>query len=106
MSTQTHEEGEPPHLPLDVMLGYRTPEGMFVDEFVVVRPGDDDYEHAYAYAARRYLQDGEPMPYASVEGLAAGASAASPIVARPQQLPPQRAAAPRDTLLYASFGRL
>ncbi len=45
MSTQTREEGEPPRLPLDVMLGYRTPEGMFVDEFVVVRPGDDDYEH-------------------------------------------------------------
>jgi hypothetical protein len=48
MSTQTHEEGEPPRLPLDVMLGHRTPDGMFVDEFVVVRPGDDEYEHAYA----------------------------------------------------------
>jgi hypothetical protein len=69
--TDTHEEKEPPRLPLDVMLGYRTPEGMFVDEFVVVKPGDDDYEHAYAYAAQCLRVEGEPMPYASVEALAA-----------------------------------
>ncbi len=53
----------PPRLPLWVMIGHRTDDGMLVDEFVVVKPGDDDYEHAYAYAAQCYRMEGEPMPY-------------------------------------------
>ncbi len=55
----------PPRLPLWVMISHRTDDGMFVDQFVVVKPGDKDYEaaYAYAYAARRHLVDGEPMPY-------------------------------------------
>lgn len=71
MSTDTHEEKEPPRLPLEMLRGYRTPEGMFVDELVVVSPSDDGYEQDYAYAAYCHTQYGEPMPYACGEDLAA-----------------------------------
>ncbi len=62
------QKDESARLPLEVMLGHRTPDGMFVDEFVVVKPGDAAYEHAYAYAVQCYREEGEPMPYADVAG--------------------------------------
>jgi hypothetical protein len=71
MSTQTHEGGDPPRLPLEMQRGYRTPEGMFVDELMVVSPGNDGYEQDYAYAVQCLRVEGEPMPYACGEDLAA-----------------------------------
>jgi len=71
LSTHTHTKDKPPRLPLGMMRGYRTTEGMCVDELVVVNQGDDGYEQDDAYTARCHELYGEPMPYASVEGLAA-----------------------------------
>ncbi len=53
----------PPRLPLEVVIGRRTADNVLADELVVIKPGDDDYEHAYAYAAQCYRMEGEPMPY-------------------------------------------
>ncbi len=72
------QRDEPARLPLEVVIGRRTPDNVLADELVVIKPGDDDYEHAYAYAAQCYREEGEPMPYADVE---------EPSVSPPQPTP-------------------